>query len=174
MKVAVIGAGGYAGVELMRLLSGREDIEIVYMATSQKSEGKLKEAKFAFLALQPKESLEIVPELLAAGKIIIDLSGAFRLHRVEDYLKYYDRLEHTRPDLLAEAVYGLPEINRRFIKNARLIAVPGCWTTLGILALLPLAKNRLLDPSQPIAMGGLFRIHRRQQKCAKAGIQRAL
>lgn len=147
MKVAVFGISGYLGAELLKILSQRKDTEIVYTATSKEKSGELENALVAFLALPANESLHLVPELLSSGIKVIDLSGAYRLKNPDDYPRYYG-WQHTHPELLKEAVYGLPENNRENIRKAQLIANPGCYATAINLGLLPLTKSGLMSTSK--------------------------
>lgn len=143
MKVAILGNTGYLGQEVESLLSSREDIEIVYTASSKSSEGKLENAEIAILVLPHQRSMEMVPRILPQMEFgIIDLSGAYRLKNPGLYPKYYG-WEHQHPSLLESALYGLPEKNRESIKEAKLIASPGCYETAVILALMPLVSYGL-------------------------------
>jgi len=140
MKVAILGNTGLLGQEGEGLLSSREDIEIVYTASSKSSEGKLENAEIAILALPHQRSMEMVPQILPLMQFgIIDLSGAYRLNDPKLYPKYYG-WKHQHPSLLESALYGLPEKNRGAIKEAKLIASPGCYETAVILALMPLVS----------------------------------
>jgi len=99
-----------------------------------------------FLALPHGQSLHLVPKLLEVGLLVIDLSADYRLKDPEAYIRWYGWKEpHPYPDLLKKAVYGLPEIHREEIRNAKLIAVPGCMATAAILSLLPLVKHKLIE-----------------------------
>ncbi|SHK46506.1 N-acetyl-gamma-glutamyl-phosphate reductase [Thermocrinis minervae] len=166
LRVCVYGATGYTGVELLRTLQKHPYVKVVSI-TSKSYEGKLLEEVFpsfstsylgklcltqepeenfdvAFLCLPHETSLHLVPELLKAGKRVIDLSGAYRLKDANLYPKYYG-FEHPYTDTLKEAVYGLPEIFRSDIKTARLVANPGCYPTATLLGLYPLLKEKLLE-----------------------------
>ncbi|PKQ20038.1 MAG: N-acetyl-gamma-glutamyl-phosphate reductase [Actinobacteria bacterium HGW-Actinobacteria-6] len=158
-KVAIVGAAGYAGVELTRLVLGHPEMELV-MVTSAADAGKLvsdvypslagcalayvapdtqaivAEADLAFLAVPHTAALAIAPALIEAGLIVIDASADFRLRDAEVYAAWY-ATPHTAEDLLAEAVYGLPELWREAIPGARLIACPGCYPTATLLAAAP-------------------------------------
>ena len=173
IKAAVLGATGYAGAELVRILSGHPDVEIVYLASHSYAGKKFSDiypgmrtvcdmtlseddvskaaenADVLFMALPAGIASEAVtPELL--GKcVVIDLGADFRLHDAAVYEAWY-RKEHKHPELLDEAVYGLPEIHREDIKGKRLIANPGCYTTCTILTLYPLVNNDLIDASSII------------------------
>ncbi|MDK6029140.1 N-acetyl-gamma-glutamyl-phosphate reductase [Ignisphaera sp. 4213-co] len=167
-KVCILGASGYTGGELLRLLANHPGVEVV-MATSREYVGKpvhyvhfnlrgiYRNLKFTdinldavskncdavFLSLPHGVSLNYVPKILEMGILTIDLSADFRLKNPELYKMWYG-FEHPYPDLLNKAVYGLPEIHRDELKNAKLIASPGCNATAGILSLLPLVKNNLI------------------------------
>jgi N-acetyl-gamma-glutamyl-phosphate reductase len=102
-----------------------------------------------FLCVPHGASMALTPKILALGARVIDLTGDFRLKDAAMYPKWY-KIEHTAPDLLKDAVYGLPELHRGEIREARLLANPGCYPTSIILALAPLAHNSLLDPNDPV------------------------
>ncbi len=163
IKVAIYGATGYTGVELLNILLKHPRVKIVGL-TSQSYAGKrLKEVfpflegpvdnlkitsdaeeeyDLAFLCLPHEESLELVPKLLNQGKKVIDLSGAYRLKNPQIYPEYYG-FQHKYPEILERAVYGLPEIYRERIRNAQLVANPGCYPTSVLLALYPLIIERV-------------------------------
>ncbi len=169
MKAAVIGASGYTGGELLRLLAFHDEIEVA-VATSRELDGKpvhyahpnlrgiYRGLKFVnkdpveaasscdvvFLALPHGVSLHYVPKLLEIGVLVVDLSADYRLKNPEDYKRWYG-YEHPYPDLLKKAVYGLPELHRDELRGAKLIACPGCNSTASILALAPLVKEKLID-----------------------------
>jgi len=169
VKVAVVGASGYTGVELIRLLDAHPDVEISCVTSRQNAGEEISsvfpsllsriplvcdpvdvdiivdKADFVFTALPHKSAMEVVPDFLAAGKKVVDLSADYRLRNKEVYEHWYQ--EHTSPDLLAEAVYGLPEIYRDRIGDARLTANPGCYPTSVALALTPLIRSGLIDCS---------------------------
>lgn len=169
IKASIVGATGYTGVELVRLLLNHPEVEIAAL-TTQSYEGEsftdiypsltgylekkcvnldiadvAKESDVIFVALPHGHSVSIVTEAIKQGKKVIDLGADFRLNAVEEYEAWY-KVKHTNPHLLKEAVYGLPEINREKIKNARIIANPGCYPTSSILGLAPALKNHLIDP----------------------------
>ncbi len=169
LKVAIVGASGYTGVELIRLLSNHPEIEITAV-TSEQSAGKSiaevfpslsgvfektlehisieeisAKADLVFTALPHQKAMDYVPKFLELGKKVIDLSADFRIKDAATYGAWYE--EHKASELLKEAVYGLPELHRTEIKNARLVANPGCYPTSAILALAPLLKNGLIDAS---------------------------
>ncbi|MDO8446931.1 MAG: N-acetyl-gamma-glutamyl-phosphate reductase [Deltaproteobacteria bacterium] len=169
LKVAIVGASGYTGVELIRLLSNHPEIEITAVTSEQSAgkriaevftslsgvfektlehisiEGIAQKADLIFTALPHQKAMDVVPHFLKAGKRVIDLSADFRIKDAATYGAWYE--EHKAPGLLKEAVYGLPELHRTEIKNARLVANPGCYPTSAILALAPLLKNGLIDVS---------------------------
>ncbi|MCW5829142.1 MAG: N-acetyl-gamma-glutamyl-phosphate reductase [Deltaproteobacteria bacterium] len=166
LRVAICGASGYTGLELLRLLAGHPGVEVVY-ASSEKSAGQpvaelfpslkgpydglklerldparaAKSADIVFTALPHAEAAPTVIEVLKLGKKVIDLSADFRLKDAAVYGKTYG--QHPAPQFLREAVYGLPEIYRDRIKKARLIANPGCYPQGPILSLAPLLRAGL-------------------------------
>ncbi len=167
MRVSIIGASGYSGAELVRLLLGRQKIEIekvfannsagkkiedVYpffrgrtnLVFDQYASEKIQTSDVVFVALPSGEAMHIVPELLNAGKRVIDLGGDFRLRDVSLYTRYYKR-DHTAAGLLSKAVYGLPEWNKPAIASAQLLSNPGCYATSAILALAPVVKEHLVE-----------------------------
>lgn len=160
LKVAVVGAAGYAGIEAVRLILGHPEMELV-AATSDSEKGVAlaelypalagltdlrfsahsdghigRNADLAFLAVPHTAALGIAPDLLAAGCRVIDLSADYRLHDAAIYSDWYDAV-HTSPFLLEEAIYGLVEFNRAFLPDARLVAAPGCYPTASGLAAIP-------------------------------------
>jgi len=168
LRVGIIGASGYTGVELARILSTHPDCELT-VATSRQYAGKplssvfpslrkrvdllcenpdpktlLKKADFFFTAVPHKTAMEIVPALLAAGKKVVDLSADFRIRDARVYEQWYQ--PHSCPELLERAVYGLPELYRDSIRDTDLVANPGCYPTSVTLGLAPLLKNRIIKP----------------------------
>ena len=168
VRVAIIGASGYTGGELMRVLALHEKVEVV-AATSREYAGKpishvhphlrsfyknmrfievkldkILEADVAFLSLPAKTSINYVPKLLESGLKIVDLGPDYRLKNPEDYVRWYG-FQHPHPDLLEKAVYGMPELHREEIAGAKLIASPGCNSTAAILALIPAVKEKLIN-----------------------------
>ncbi|MCF6179646.1 MAG: N-acetyl-gamma-glutamyl-phosphate reductase [Geopsychrobacter sp.] len=166
-RVAVIGASGYTGVELLRLLAAHPQAEIVAV-TSRQYEGQsisrafpslsgfvdrdcesldvqtiAARADVVFTALPHKSAMAVVPGFLKAGCKVVDLSADYRLHDQHIYEDWYQT--HTSPELLEEAVYGLPELYRAQIVGACLVANPGCYPTSVALGLAPLLKERLVD-----------------------------
>ncbi|MGB2867594.1 MAG: N-acetyl-gamma-glutamyl-phosphate reductase [Bacteroidota bacterium] len=166
IKASVVGASGYSGLELLRILSRHKHVHVekLFANTSAGKRvdavapwfGKQSGASFesytpeaactsdvVFLALPSREAMNIVPELLKRGKKIVDLGGDFRLKDASLYETYY-KTPHKAPDLLPRAVYGLPEWNRERIKSATLVANPGCYPTSAILPLAPLLKEGVI------------------------------
>ena len=173
MKAAVFGASGYTGQELTRILSGHPEVDLVAV-TSRRFDGLQVSEVFpslcgltsltyqnaspadiaeicdiVFLALPHGVSMAIAPAFISAGKKVIDLSADYRLRNVGIYEKWYAK--HTGAGILNEAVYGIPELYRPQIKEARLVANPGCYPTSIILGLAPALKNRLVDVNTIIA-----------------------
>ena len=170
VKVGIIGATGYAGAEIVRLLLGHKDAEIVWYGSRSYIDQnysdiygnmfKLVDAKcmddnMDELAKAVDVIFTATPQGLCASLVnddvlskvkIIDLSADFRLKDVKVYEKWY-KIEHKAPQYIEEAVYGLCEINRDKIKNARILANPGCYTTTSILTAYPLVKEGLIDPN---------------------------
>lgn len=170
IKVGIIGATGYAGGELVRILSGHKDAEIkwygsrsyidrkyadVYRNMFQIVDAVCMDDNMEELASQVDVIFTATPQGLCASLVneeilsktkIIDLSADFRLKDVKVYEEWY-KIEHKAPRFLEEAVYGLCEVNRESVRNARLVANPGCYTTCSILTAYPLAKERLIDMS---------------------------
>lgn len=169
VKVGIIGATGYAGNELVRLLMGHKDVEIMWYGSRSYIDKKYAEVyqnmfeivedtclddNMEELASKVDVIFTATPQGFLAGVLteeilskvkIIDLSADFRIKDVKTYEKWY-KIEHKSPQFIEEAVYGLCEINRDKIKGARLIANPGCYTTCSILTAYPLVKEGLIDP----------------------------
>ena len=149
-NVAIAGATGYAGQELVKILDRHPHANVVASYSSESfSVEALIAAKpdVAFLATPNEVSAEVVPHILDAGIKVIDLSGAFRLGEPTLYPSWYG-FAHERPELLGEAVYGLTELCNGELKKARLVANPGCYPTSVLLALRPLTY--LIDRTQPV------------------------
>lgn len=162
--IGVVGFSGYSGAEAVRILSAHPHCQPVLLehraysgdpswlvrkptirrapatAESVANEG----LKAVFLATPPEVSMDLAPKLLEAGTIVIDISGAFRLRTPERYKQWYKE-DHTAPELLAEAAYGLPEYCRGRIRKSRLIANPGCYPTAANLAIRPLVEAGIVD-----------------------------
>jgi N-acetyl-gamma-glutamyl-phosphate reductase len=169
VKVGIIGATGYAGNELVRLLMGHKDVEIMWYGSRSYIDKKYAEVyqnmfeivedtclddNMEELASKVDVIFTATPQGFLAGVLteeilsrvkIIDLSADFRIKDVRTYEKWY-KIEHRSPQFIDEAVYGLCELNRDKIKGARLIANPGCYTTCSILTAYPLVKEGLIDP----------------------------
>jgi N-acetyl-gamma-glutamyl-phosphate reductase len=173
IKVGIVGGTGYTGVELIRLIANHHDVKIEVI-TSRSNAGTLvsdvypnlrgrinlafseptleayKNCDLVFFATPNATAMLQAQALLDAGIKVIDLAADFRIKDVELWQKWYGAT-HACPDLLPQAVYGLPEINRQAIRSANLVANPGCYPTSVILGLLPLLKNGLIEPSSIIA-----------------------
>ena len=169
VKVGIIGATGYAGNELVRLLMGHKDVEIMWYGSRSYIDKKYAEVyqnmfeivedtclddNMEELASKVDVIFTATPQGFLAGVLteeilsrvkIIDLSADFRIKDVKTYEKWY-KIEHRSPQFIEEAVYGLCELNRDKIKGARLIANPGCYTTCSILTAYPLVKEGLINP----------------------------
>ena len=169
VKVGIIGATGYAGNELVRLLMGHKDVEIMWYGSRSYIDKKYAEVyqnmfeivedtclddNMEELASKVDVIFTATPQGFLAGVLteeilsrvkIIDLSADFRIKDVKTYEKWY-KIEHRSPQFIEEAVYGLCELNRDKIKGARLIANPGCYTTCSILTAYPLVKEGLIEP----------------------------
>ena len=170
IKVGIIGATGYAGGELVRLLLGHREAEIVWYGSrsyvdqsyasvyqnmfqlvdakcmDDNMEALADEADVIFTATPQGLCASLINEKIISKAKIIDLSADFRLKNRTIYEEWY-KLEHKAPQYIEEAVYGLCEINREKIKGARLIANPGCYPTCSTLSIYPLLKENLIDPS---------------------------
>jgi len=173
LNVAIVGASGYTGLELIRILYRHPEVAVTCL-TSEQSAGKrisdvfptlrgccdlllenlepvrvAEKADIIFTALPHKAAMEVVPTFLKLGKRVIDLSADYRLSDPEVYGAWYE--PHLNPANLKQAVYGLPEVRRAKIKGAKLVANPGCYPTSIILALAPLLKKGLINPKSIIA-----------------------
>lgn len=169
ISVGIIGASGFTGAELLRICAAHPHFEVKY-ATGDSQAGTLARSLYPslaatypnlvfeefeidkalacdvlFLGLPHEASLELVPQLVNKVKLVVDLSAAFRLTDTSKYPQWYG-FTHTHPELVASAVYGLPELHREQLKTARLIATPGCYVTAASLALQPLVKAGAIDP----------------------------
>ncbi len=173
IKVGVVGGTGYTGVELLRLLAQHPDVEIAAI-TSRKEAGigvadifpnlrgrvalkfcdpaqaSLESCDVVFFATPNGVAMNETRRLYDAGVRVIDIAADFRIRDVAVWERWY-KLKHACPDLLAEAVYGLPEVNRERIRTARIVANPGCYPTSVQLGLLPLLEAGIVDPAQLIA-----------------------
>ncbi len=173
LKVGIVGGTGYTGVELLRLLVLHEAVTLTAI-TSRSNAGTpvaemfpnlrgltdlafsapdadtLGQCDLVFFATPNGTAMKLVPALLEAGIKVIDLAADFRIKNLDVWSQWYG-MEHACPDLVAEAVYGLPEMNRQEIVGARLVANPGCYPTAVTLGLLPLMEQSLVDLSRIIA-----------------------
>lgn len=170
IKAGIIGATGYAGAEIVRLLMGHPEVEIKWLGSRSYIDQRYadiyrnmfqivedickddnldklaEEVDVIFTATPQGFCASVINEEILAKVKVIDLSADFRIKDVAIYEKWYG-IEHKSPEYIKEAVYGLCEINREDIKKARLVANPGCYTTCSILSLYPLVKEGLIDPS---------------------------
>lgn len=173
IRAGIVGGTGYTGVELLRILALHAEVEVA-VVTSRADAGlrvdalypslrgyidvvfsspdmeTLAQCDVVFFATPNGTAMLMAGQLLARGIKVIDLSADFRLKDAQEWSRWYG-MEHACPDLLAEAVYGLPEVNREAIKQARLIACPGCYPTAVQLGFLPLIENGLIDVQHLIA-----------------------
>jgi len=173
LNCAVLGATGYTGAELTKLLLAHPHVRVVLLTTRQEKpialrdvlpsvprnipleitpysfEAVKKKADLVFLCLPHTEAMTVADQCLGAGKVVIDLSADFRLRDKKIYEQWYG-VNHTAPQYLSRAVYGLCEIYGEKIKKADLIANPGCYPTGPSLALIPLLKKKLIDPDSII------------------------
>jgi N-acetyl-gamma-glutamyl-phosphate reductase len=173
IAAGIVGATGYTGVELLRLLAGHPGVEI-RCVTSRAEAGRpvtelfpslrgaldlqfrepdvdtLGGCDIVFFATPNGTAMGMVPRLLEAGVRVIDLAADFRLRDARQWAQWYG-MAHACPELLDEAVYGLPEMNRERIRGARLVANPGCYPTAVTLGLLPLVERGLAEPARLIA-----------------------
>jgi N-acetyl-gamma-glutamyl-phosphate reductase len=173
IRAGIVGGTGYTGVELLRILALHSDVEVT-VVTSRSDAGlrvdslypglrgainavfsapeieTLAECDVVFFATPNGTAMRMVEPLLARGIKVIDLSADFRLKDAQEWSQWYG-MEHVCPELIAEAVYGLSEVNREAIKTANLIACPGCYPTAVQLGFLPLIENNLIDVDHLIA-----------------------
>lgn len=173
LNVAIVGASGYTGLELIRILHCHPEVAVTCLTSEQSAGKKISDvfpslrgrcdlllenlepvrvadkADIIFTALPHKAAMEVVPTFLKLGKKVIDLSADYRLSDPAVYGQWYE--PHLNPDNLKKAVYGLPEIRRAKIRGAKLVANPGCYPTSIILGLMPLLKKGLISPQSIIA-----------------------
>lgn len=173
IKVGIVGATGYTGAELLRILCSHPQVEVIAitsrgdagvpvaelypglrgrvdLAFVEPSVGALAACDVVFFATPHCVAMESVPELLAAGKVVIDLSADFRIQDAALWERWYGHA-HTALDALKQAVYALPEINREAIKTAQLIACPGCYPTAVQLGFMPLLEAGVIDTASLVA-----------------------
>ena len=172
MKVGIIGASGYTGGELLRLLASHRECEVICATSRRAKERKIAEvhphlrrvvdlrfedltpedaasrSDFIFTATPHGAAMKIAPKLLEQEVKVVDLSGDFRFEDVKVYEKYYG-LGHAHPEVMA--IFGLPELYREEIRNARFVANPGCYPTSVILGLVPLLKAGIIEPQRIVA-----------------------
>lgn len=179
IKVGIVGGTGYTGVELLRLLAQHPQVDLraitsrkedgmpvaemfpslrghVSIAFSEPAKAPLTDCDVVFFATPHGVAMAQAPELLAAGVRLIDLAADFRLKDTAEFERWY-KMPHSCPDILAEAVYGLPEVNREAIRQARVLGMPGCYPTSVQLGLMPVLEpstahaDPLIDPLSIIA-----------------------
>ncbi|MET0082823.1 MAG: N-acetyl-gamma-glutamyl-phosphate reductase [Sedimenticola sp.] len=173
MKIGIVGGTGYTGVELLRLLAGHPGVEVavitsrseagtpvsdmypnlrghIDIAFSEPDAKTLGACDLVFFATPNGTAMKMVPELLDAGVKVIDLAADFRIKEISVWEQWYG-MQHACPELVAEAVYGLPEINRDAVKAARLVANPGCYPTAATLGLLPLLEAGVIETDGLVA-----------------------
>ncbi len=173
ISVGIVGGTGYTGVELLRLLATHPEAEVAAitsraesgrrvddlfpnlrgfydLAFSDPDVNQLAACDVVFFATPHNVAMNMVPDLLAAGARVIDLSADYRIRDHQLWSKWYGE-PHASPALLAEAVYGLPEVNREDIAGARLVACPGCYPTAVQLGLIPLLRAGVVEPGNLIA-----------------------
>ncbi|MFH1386869.1 MAG: N-acetyl-gamma-glutamyl-phosphate reductase [bacterium] len=169
-KIGIVGAGGYAGVTLLGILLRHPEAEVVWLMSEDAHKGKkiselypqlmgicdlpcqtladldknLSSIDVVFLALPHGIAINYVPKIIKAGKKVVDLGADYRFHDEAVFKKWYG-LDHPDKKILAEAVFGLPELYKNEIKKARLVGNPGCYPTASILGLAPLVKNKLIE-----------------------------
>ncbi|MBI5182905.1 MAG: N-acetyl-gamma-glutamyl-phosphate reductase [Nitrospinae bacterium] len=167
IKVGIVGASGYTGLELIRILSKHPEIKISILTSERYANSSVSsifpsllgwvdmkykdflpeeiidKSDLIFTALPHKKAMSIIPIFLKSGKRVIDMSADYRIKDPHIYERWYSNI-HTSPELLNSAVYGLPEIYRAEIKSAKLVANPGCYPTSVILAMAPLIKTDLI------------------------------
>ena len=168
LRIGIVGASGFTGAELLRLVAQHPQFDVA-VATADSQAGvaaadlypglagaypglvferfdsdQVDGLDVVFLGLPHEVSMALAPSLVGRVGLVVDLSAAYRLKDATQYPAYYG-FEHDQPDLLAEAVYGLPELHRDELKGARLIATPGCYVTTATLALRPLVESGVIE-----------------------------
>lgn len=173
IKVGIVGATGYTGVELLRLFAAHDFVDVIAVTSRQEKGKKVsdlfgnlrgvydeliyqapEEADLAscdavFFATPNGVAMKEAPALLEKGVRVIDLSADYRIKDVELWSKWY-KMEHASPEWVAQSVYGLCEMNRESLKGAQLVANPGCYPTAVTLGLLPLLEQNLINPNAPL------------------------
>lgn len=174
IRAGIIGATGYTGIELVRILSrhpevrlegltsqsySNQSLNIVFPSAArvtdlilepQKAEALAGRCDIVFTALPHGVSMEVIQTVIDKGKKAVDLGADYRFEDVSTYEEWY-KLEHKTPDLACRSVYGLPELHRKLIREAALIGNPGCYPTSIILGLAPLLSHKIVDPGTLIA-----------------------
>jgi N-acetyl-gamma-glutamyl-phosphate reductase len=173
IRIGIVGGTGYTGVELLRLLATHPQADVIQitsraeagrqvsdlygnlrghfdLAFSEPTPEALASCDLVFFATPNGTAMKLVPDLLDSGTRVIDLAADFRLKDTAVWEQWYG-MPHSCADVLAEAVYGLPELNRDAIRGARIVANPGCYPTASALGLLPLVENGLVDTTSLIA-----------------------
>lgn len=173
IKVGIVGGTGYTGIELLRLLAAHPQVTLQAITSrseagrrvdelfpslrghldlvfSEPAQAGLQDCDLVFFATPNGTAMTLAQELVDAGVRVIDLAADFRLSDEKEWQQWY-AMQHAAPTLLQEAVYGLPEMNRAAIKEARLVANPGCYPTAVQLGFIPLLENNLVDASRLIA-----------------------
>jgi N-acetyl-gamma-glutamyl-phosphate reductase len=174
INVGIVGSTGYAGQQLVWLLNSHPNANIVFLSSNsyegnsydkiyknyngfvkntcinmQEVEYKLDSIDILFLALPHGKAFDLTKKAINKGVKVVDLGADFRIKSKEIYEQWY-KVEHLCSELLEDSVYGLPELKRESIKNASLIANPGCYPTASILAIAPLLKNKIVNPKSII------------------------
>ncbi len=173
IKVGIVGGTGYTGVELLRILCQHPNAELVAVTSRQEAglpvdkmfpslrghvslafsdpeKSNLSECDVVFFATPNAVAMSQAAALVKQGVRVIDLSADFRIRDVAEWEQWY-KAKHAAPELVAEAVYGLPELNRKLIRTARIVANPGCYPTAVQLGLMPLVESGAVDPDHLIA-----------------------
>lgn len=173
MRIGIIGGSGYTGVELLRLLSSRDDVEIVFISSRAQAGNRVDElfpslrdhlslrfsdpddvadaqCDLVFFATPNGTAMQQAPALLEKGTKIVDLSADFRIQDIAVWEQWYG-MKHSCPDWVKAAVYGLPEMNREQVRSAELVANPGCYPTAVQLGFLPLLESGLVECGSLIA-----------------------
>ncbi len=173
IRVGIVGGTGYTGVELLRLLARHPEVQITSITSrgdagtdvaqmfpnlrgrlrlrfEDPARANLQSCDIVFFATPNGVAMEQAPALLDAGVRIIDLAADYRIRDVADWSRWYG-MQHASPDWVDKAVYGLPEMNRAAIRNARLVANPGCYPTAVQLGFMPLLERGLVDPDHLVA-----------------------